>query len=124
MARRRIEVNEIVEIIYHWHKGNTIRGIKRALGFDRKTIRKYIQIAQDLGVKRGEDFPDEQELIKAFKSADKSACLYESPAMDCIVPYGWQIEKWLKERDMTAKQIWRLLKEDYGLTVGYSTVKR
>jgi transposase len=124
MARRRIEVNEIVEIIYHWHKGNTIRGIKRALGFDRKTIRKYIQIAQELGVKRGGDFPDEQELVKALKCYNKSPCLYESPAMDCIVPYRWQIEEWLEDRHMTAKQIWRLLKEDYGLTVGYSTVKR
>lgn len=124
MARRRIEMNEIVEIIYHWHKGNTIKGIKGSLGFDRKTVRKYIQIAQELGIKRGEDFPEEQELVKALKGYSKSPCLYESPAMDSIAPYRWQIGKWLKDRDMTAKQVWRLLKENYGLTVGYSTVKR
>ena len=33
-------MNEVVEIIYQWHQGNTIKGIKRSLGFDRKTIRK------------------------------------------------------------------------------------
>ena len=43
MARRKVEMNEIVEIIYHWHKGNSIKGIKRSLKFDRKTIRKYIR---------------------------------------------------------------------------------
>jgi len=32
------EMNEILEIIYHCHKGNSIEGIKRSLGFDSKTI--------------------------------------------------------------------------------------
>jgi len=124
MARRRIEVNEIVEIIYHWHKGNTVKGIKRALGFDRKTVRKYIRIAQELGVRRGGDFPEEQELIKALRSYSKSPSLYESPATDSIAVYRSQIGQWLEDKHMTAKQIWRLLKEEYDLTVGYSTVKR
>ena len=124
MARRKIEMNEIVEIIYHWHKGNTIKGIKRSLGFDRKTIRKYIHIAQQLGVRRGEAFPEEQELIKALKSYSNSPSLYETPAMDSIGPYRDQIKQWLEDKHITAKQIWRLLKEDYDLSVGYSTVKR
>ena len=66
MARRNIGMNEIVEIIYHWHQGNTIKGIKRSLKFDRKTIRKYIHMAQQLGVRRREPFPDEQELLKTW----------------------------------------------------------
>ena len=56
MATRHIGMNEIVEIIYHWHQGNTIKGIKRSLKFDRKTIRKYIYMAQQLGVRRGHLF--------------------------------------------------------------------
>lgn len=43
-------MNEIVEIIYQWHQGNTIKGIKRSLRFDRKTIRKHILMAKQLGV--------------------------------------------------------------------------
>jgi len=31
------------------------------------------------------------------------------------------MKEWLDEKEMTAKQIWRLFKEYYGLSVGYST---
>ncbi len=124
MARRNVNMNEVVEIIYHWHKGNTIKGIKRSLKFDRKTIRKYIHMAQQLGVKRGEPLPDEQELIKGLKLFSSSPSLYETPAIDAVGIYRDQISQWLEEKEMTAKQIWRLLKEDRQLCVGYTTVKR
>ena len=124
MARRNIEMNEIVEIIYHWHQGSTIKGIQRSLKFARKTIRKYIQMAQQVGVRRGEPFPNEQELIKGLRLLSRSPSLYETPAIDSIHRYRTQIEHWLEDKDMTAKQIWRLLKEEQELSVGYSTVKR
>lgn len=124
MARRKVSMNEIVEIIYQWHQGNTIAGIKRSLEFDRKTIRKYIHMAQQLGVRRQERFPDEQELIKGFRLLSRSPSLYETPATDSIRLFRDQINHWLEDKDMTAKQIWRLLKEEHELSVGYSTVKR
>lgn len=117
-------MNEIVEIVYHWHQGNTIKGIKNSLQFDRKTIRKYIVMAQQLGVRRGEPFPDEQELIKGLRVISRSSALYETPAIDSIGLHRDQIGHWLEEKDMTAKQIWRLLKEEHGLGAGYSSVKR
>lgn len=124
MARRSVEMNEIVEIIYHWHKGNSIKGIKRSLKFDRKTIRKYIHMAQQLGVKRGEPLPDEQELVKGLRALCSSPALYETPAMDSVGIYRDQISRWLEEKDITGKQIWRLLKEEHELSIGYSSVKR
>jgi transposase len=124
MARRRINMNEIVEIVYQWHQGNTIKGIKRSLKFDRKTIRKYILIAQQLGVRKGEPFPDEQELIKGLRVLSRSPALYETKAIDSIGLYREQISRWLEEKDITAKQIWRLLEEEHELRVGYSSVKR
>ncbi len=105
-------MNEIVEIVYQWHQGNTIKGIKRSLGFDRKTIRKYIKIARQLGVKRGEDFPEEQELIKGLGMKGHSVFRYKTPALKVIGLYRDQIRQWLKKEHITARQIWRLLKED------------
>jgi len=124
MARRNVEMNEIVEVIYHWHKGNTIKGIKRSLKSDRKTIRKYIHMAQQLGVKRGEPLPEEQKLIKGLRLLSHSPSLYETPAIDSIGLHHDQISIWLEEKDITAKQIWRLLKEEHELSIGYSSVKR
>lgn len=117
-------MNEIVEIIYQWHQGNTIKGIKRSLKFDRKTIRKYILLAQQLGVRRGEPFPDEHEMIKELRLLSRSPSLFETPAIDSVGLHREQVSHWLEEKDMTAKQIWRLLKEEHELMVGYSSVKR
>ena len=105
MARRDIGMNEIVEIFYHWHQGNTIKGNKRCLKFDRTTIRKYIHMAQQLGVSRGEPFPDEQELIKGLGLLSRSPSLYGTPAIDSIGLYRDQISHWLEQKDITAKQI-------------------
>jgi len=124
MARRHIGMNEIVEIIYHWHQGNSIKGIQRSLKFARKTIRKYIHMAQQVGVTRGEPFPNEQELIKGLRLFSRSPSLHETPAIDSIAPYRDRISHWLEDNDITAKQIWRLLREEHELSVGYSTVKR
>ena len=39
-------MNEIIEMIYQWHQGAGFKSIRRSLGFDRKTIRKYVELAQ------------------------------------------------------------------------------
>jgi len=117
-------MNEIVEIVYHWHQGSTIKGIQRSLKFARKTIRKYIHMAQQAGVRREDPLPDEQELIRKLRSLSRAPSLYETPAMDSISIYRDQISKWLEGEDITAKQIWRLLKEEHEVPVSYCSVKR
>jgi hypothetical protein len=49
MARRVIHMNEVMEILYQWHQGAGIKGIKRSLGYDRKTVRRCVRAAQDVG---------------------------------------------------------------------------
>ncbi|PKL47524.1 MAG: hypothetical protein CVV37_08170 [Nitrospira bacterium HGW-Nitrospira-1] len=49
MARKDIRMEELVEVLYQWHKGRNISQIKRALELDRKTIRKYIELADPYG---------------------------------------------------------------------------
>lgn len=81
-------------------------------------------MAKQLGVKKGEPFPEEQEFIKRLRSLSRSPSLHETPAIDSIGLYRDQISHWLEPKDMTAKQIWRLLVEEHELGVGYSSVKR
>jgi transposase len=117
-------MNEMVEVIYQWHQGNSIKGIKRSLRLARKTVRRYIKMAEVIGVQRDGPFPNEQELIQKLKALSQSEVLYETPAMDSIGIYREEIENWLNQKHMTAKQIWRLLKETQDLVVGYSSIKR
>ncbi|MDW7680099.1 MAG: hypothetical protein SCK70_06015 [bacterium] len=50
MAYKRITLMDIYEIIRRWHDQKSISHIAMALNNDRKTIRKYIAIAKDLGL--------------------------------------------------------------------------
>jgi transposase len=124
MARRLVTMNEIVEMIYQWHHGKSLKGIQRSLGVDRNTVRKYIEMAQAAGVRSQEPFPEETELIGRIKALTDTSVHRERPAQDLILPYRDWIEGLLKAPHMTAKQVWRLFKEEKGISIGYCTMKR
>jgi len=125
MARRDIPMNEVVESIYQWHKGTKIQHIAQSLGLDRKTVRKYVGMAHSLGICQGGPAPDEQDLVSKLRNLmDGQGPAYESPALDLLVSHKEEIGAWLEDKHITAKQVWRLLRETYGITIGYSTVKR
>jgi transposase len=120
-------MNEIVEMIYQWHQGAGFKGIRRSLGFDRKTIRKYIRLAQAAGVQRGSPFPQEGELIHRLREVQAPALLRETPGQDQIRVHREWIEGLLRgaeKEEITAKQVWRLFREKTGLLIGYCTMKR
>ncbi len=124
MARREVTMNEVVEMIYQWHQGGSIKGIRRSLGFHRRTIRKYVALAQSVGVSREKPFPEETELVEKLKVLDPGGLLRESPVRDLIIPYQDWIKSLLEHPDMTAKQVWRLFREETDLPVSYWTMKR
>jgi hypothetical protein len=117
-------MNEIVEMIYQWHQGAGFKRIQRSLGFDRNTIRKYVGLAQSVGVSREAPFPEEAELVEKLKGLHARGLLRETPVRDLITPYRDWIQELLGHREMTAKQVWRLFHEKTGLRVSYWTMKR
>ncbi len=127
MARRQVSMNEIVEIVYQWHQGRSIQGIERSFGTDRKTIRKYVRLAQAAGICRDKPFPEEAELIGRMKAVGDGGTLRKpprTPAREVILPHREWIEEKLQDPRITAKQVWRLLREEKGVQTAYCTVKR
>ena len=53
MARRRMRVADIKEILVQWEAGSSISGIAAALGYSRPTVRKYVQTAERAGLEQG-----------------------------------------------------------------------
>jgi transposase len=53
MARRRMHVADIKEILVHWDAGEPVSVIARTLGYSRPTVRKYIHAVQRVGLVRG-----------------------------------------------------------------------
>jgi len=124
MARREVTMNEIVEVVYQWHQGAGVKAISRSLGFDRKTVRKYIGLAQLAGITRSSPFPEETALVSSFKEMTSSSLLRERPAQDVLAPHRERMGELIKAEHMTAKQVWRLLRESADIAVSYPTVKR
>ena len=124
MARREVTMNEIVEVVYQWHQGAGVKGISRSLGLDRKTVRKYVRLAQVAGIARSIPFPEETALLSILRERASSSSLRETPAQDVLAPHREWLGEMIKAEHMTAKQVWRLLRERTDLTVSYPTVKR
>lgn len=61
MARRRMAVADIKEILTQWDAGEEISRIARTLGYSRPTVRKYIRAAERLGLAPGQRRRDEAE---------------------------------------------------------------
>jgi len=58
MAFREVRVFEVREVLRLWLAGESIRATERLVGFDRKTVRRYVDAAVGLGLVR--DGGDEQ----------------------------------------------------------------
>ena len=117
-------MNEIVEMIYQWHKGCGVKGISHSLGLDRDTVRKYVRMAQKAGIDRGKPFPEGEEVVSQLKGFMDSAPRRQTPAKNLIAPHREWIDSLLQEPQMTAKQVWKLFREKTDLSVGYCTMKR
>jgi transposase len=53
MARRTFDVVDIIEILVHWHAGRNNTEIAASLDVDRKTVRKYVAVAEAAGMVPG-----------------------------------------------------------------------
>ena len=101
-----------------------LRGLASSLGFDRDTVRKYVRMAQKVGIDRGKPFPESEEVASKLKGFMDSAPQRPTPAKSLIAPHREWIDSLLPESQMTAKQVWKLFREKTGLAVGYCTMKR
>jgi transposase len=68
MGYRFMTIEDLKEMLRRWHSGHSVSSIKRALGFDRNTIRNYVQLFKASGFQPGCQLPDEQALILALQA--------------------------------------------------------
>ena len=89
MARRRMGVADVKEILVHWDAGGTIRGIAAALGYSRPTVRKYVRAAERAGLVRGSRRRDEGawERLARATIAQGATSGQPGPAAAALAPY-------------------------------------
>lgn len=126
MARKEIRMEELMEVLYQTHKGRNISQIKRSLGLDRKTIRKYRELAEPYGFSRYDEAKDDlyyMQLAARIQAGLKTPMEY-SEAFKKTALFQPIIEKLLAKKHMTPKQTYRILKKEHGYALSYSSFKR
>jgi len=126
MSRKEIKLEELVEVLYQWHRGSNISQIKRSLGLDRKTIRKYLEMAQALGFSRDREPQDSLYYLELAGKIQRelNTPLTCSKANKITSPYQNTIDKLMAKKYMKPKQVYRILKSQHDYPLSYSSFNR
>ena len=119
-------MTDLMELFRHWHAGRSQVQISTALGIDRKTIRKYLAPALAAGLAPGEGGKFDEALWRELISGwfpevgDPAARAVTWPAI--AAHHDW-ISGQLKA-SVTVATIAQRLRDDHGVAVSESTVRR
>jgi transposase len=127
VAFHEISLMDIFELIRRWHSGHGIRLISRTLGYDRKTVQRYIRLAGARGLSRGEPLPPKEEVLRLLDEPEVP--LGRLPSAQTILdPYLTEIIQLVNhdEHALKPKIAFEVISEGHNLSgrVSYSSFKR
>lgn len=125
MACKRFDPMDIYDIIFRWHSGYKIRQISRVLPVDRKTIRRYVNLAIEAGLSQDKPLPEKDallELLKTFIPENKR----HQPARSVFEPHQDEITILITAATdpLKPKTAYEVICEQHGITQSYSSFKR
>jgi hypothetical protein len=127
MAYRELFVVEIKEMLRLWVCGHGYRAVARMAGVDRKTARRYIEVAQTLGLVRGEEGRTQamdDEFIAQVVGQIRPGTPCEPGAMrEHCRTHAELIGGWFKQGCKSPKVV-RLLARHTGVVVPVRTLQR
>ena len=124
MAFREVTVVQIKEALRRWLRGEGERTVARGVGVDRKTARRYIAAALELGVDRssGADQLTDELIGRLVERVRPHRPDGHGDAWRMLLNQEEQITKWVKD-DLTVTKIGILL-ERSGIVVPPRTLAR
>ena len=127
MAFKRITLMNIWEIIRRYHDKQAINHIARVLGYDWKTVNKYIKHAQKQGLDFDEPLPPKETVLALFKNTIPES-QRPKPVRNILKPYLDEISDLVndKEHPVKAKIAFEIICQRHDLNgkVSYSSFKR
>jgi transposase len=125
MAFREVRVFEVREVLRVWLRGEGVRATERLAGVDRKTVRRYLAAAQELGLRRdgGEEQLSDVFLGALLEKVRPHRTDGRGPAWQVLVGQHAQIETWLKTEQLTVVKVHELLARR-GIVVPQRTLHR
>lgn len=127
MAFKEITIMDIWDIVRRRRDGQTIRSIARTLGYDRKTVRKYLTFLHEKGISFDPETPlDKEQIIPLLQ--ELKARVNERPAdkQDIFHPYLADLKDLIGEKRLKPKTAFCVLCQLHDLTgkVSYTSFKR
>lgn len=125
VAYRDLFVVEIVEMLRRWKSGAGYRKVGESVGADRKTVRRYVEVAQALGLERGDGgVALDDEFVGAVVSVIQPGAPPLTGAMrQHCREHREAIEGWVAEGCKGPKVV-RLLTRKTGVVVPLRTLQR
>ena len=121
---RELKMNEIREVIRQWQAGTTLRGIARAVGLDRKTVRRYVDALQQVGV-TADSVPDDAVVHLVASRVQTRAVAEPSAEREELMLHRERIAAWLTQsKPLRLSKIHTLLVRDHQVAVSYATLRR
>ena len=124
MSDKEYTVIEIVDILRRRASGDRISAIARSTGMDRKTVRKYIRIAEGKGFSNESDTNLEDIAYGVFREIHDNGTDGASNTRDSILlPHKESIVEWLDHERLTLTKVhMKLLRS--GIKTSYSSLYR
>ncbi|MEN8184505.1 MAG: IS21 family transposase [Myxococcota bacterium] len=122
MAFRELHVLEIKEILRLWSVGHGLRLISRRTGADRKTVRRYVEAAQEAGLERGGEVDDEV-LAVVVEAVRPGAPSTVGPMRAHLRAYAEPVRNWATKGCEGPKLV-KLVKRKTGVPVPLRTMQR
>jgi len=124
MARRRIGVADVKEILVAWDAGQSVSGIARLLGYTRPTVRKYVHAAERVGLTRGGGRRQEEEWSALTYAAVGRVGGPTRPATAQaeVAHYRPYLEQWVGSVPLSV--LHQRLRDEQGLRASWRTFHR
>lgn len=125
MAFREVRVFEVREVLRLWLRGEGLRAVSRLAGMDRKTVRRYVEAAEELGLDRAGDEDQLTDLLlgQVVERVRPHRTDGRGEARRLLDAHRDQLEKWLTTDGLTVVKAHELL-ERQGVSVPARTLHR
>jgi len=127
MAFKRITLMDIYEVIRRWHGKQKISSISQVTGYDRKTIRRYVNAAKSLGLTEDKELPDRDVVISLLRGIVKDRT-YIQPSREILFPYRDELIQLIEDSEykLRPKIAFEVIctRHDLYEKVSYSSFKR
>ena len=115
----RLHMNHLRDLISRLRAGESERRIARDMGVSRPTVHKYHELARQQGyLEKGANIPDDEPLQKVLGPGPKPPKIPSS-----LEAYG-EVVKTLRKQGIEMVAIWQRLRDNYGYSGSYSSVRR